>query len=157
MEKKQTHYETDANELSNQSDLSNAGDTGNIHDSPKTGNEETDAHTLDTPQDDVDVMEQKSLGDNEIPQAPAQNPTGKPPRRRKSSKSARGGEASHTAVTSGEKASGEDASLSGEKNALGDTLVVDQTTTSEEKNTIDDQDEEERFPLPETLPILPLK
>jgi ATP-dependent Lon protease len=158
MEKKHTHFETDPEESRNQSDLSKAGDTGNTADAPKTGNEQSETHPLVTKKDEVDVMAQKPLDDNEIEHASTQTQAGKPSKRRKSSKQAR---------ASDEKPSANSTSPDGRTGAVGivpradpvptDTLELDQATTSEDKKAADAQDEDERFPLPDTLPILPLK
>jgi ATP-dependent Lon protease len=158
MEKKHTHYEANAKESQNQSNLSNAGDTSNTRDTKNTSNEQIDTHTLTTAQDDGDVMAQKSLSDNEIQQASTQAQTGKPSRRRKSTKQGRRGEDPNT-TTSNEKSPADMPAPGEETPVLKDTLVLDQETTpaSEDKKTSDDQDEEERFMLPEVLPILPLK
>jgi ATP-dependent Lon protease len=157
MEKKHTHYKTDAKELRNQSDLSNAGETGNTLDAEKTGDEQLDDHTLTTTHDDVDVMAQKSLDDNEIQHTSTQTQTGKQSKRRRSSKQSRGSEAANPSA-SDEKATADSSSPSGET-TFKDTLVLDQAMMSapEDKKTSDSQDEEERFIFPEVLPILPLK
>jgi ATP-dependent Lon protease len=155
MEKKNTHYKTDDKELNDRSDLSKAEDTGNTFDAEKKSRNQSDVNNPTTTQDDVDLMAEKSFSDNETQDVSSQPQASKPPKRRKSSKQGRGGEA----TVSGAKTSTDSSSPSGDTTAVEDTLVLDQVLVSSEEDSkpSDGQDEEGRFPIPDVLPILPLK
>src|SRR5215813_4415907 len=135
MEKKNTHNKTDSEELRHQSDLSNDKDTGHTFDAEKTSNDELDAHTPNTQQDDVDVMAQKSPTDNEVQDPPTPTQTTKPSRRRKpsttqkNSKQGSGG-TTPSLPTSNVDAPADAQSPNGEAATFKDTLLVDQTPTS---------------------------
>jgi ATP-dependent Lon protease len=162
MEKKHRH--TDPEELSNQSDLSHPGDTDNTFDVEKSSNEQLNGHTPTTTdagqQENVDVMAEKPLDDNEIQHASTQ--TSKPSKRRqrtpaeKSSKPGRGSKASNNLSMSDNETDTQSPSA---ETTIKDTLLLDKSmmSASEEKKSIDSQEEEEHFPIPESLPILPLK
>jgi ATP-dependent Lon protease len=159
MEKKHTRYKTDSEELANQSDPSNSGDAGNTHDAEKTSDEQFDAHipaTTDAGQQD-DVTKQESLDDNAIEHAPTEEAqTHKPTKRRSRTSNPKSGKQSDRGASSRSTTSNEKDT---ESSVLNETLLLEQAmlASSENEKSSENQDEEDRFAIPEVLPILPLK